>query len=236
MRMNFSDERVLAITAHPDDAELLCAGALLRAREEGAQTAICIMCNGDKGQTTPAVDNLAALRAEEAAASAQFLGAQLFLLGLPDSLLQEDEKTRLALVRVFRKFRPTLVLAHAPGDYHSDHRAAFALAEAASWQCASTGLETDLPPVAAQPALWLMDTVEMLGFTPGFFIDITDQWEKKQKSLEFHATQLSRGKQSGFSALQEMQARQATTRGAQAGVRAAEAFQLYLAFKRTCAF
>ena len=41
MRLNFSDERVLAVVAHPDDAELLCAGTLARARADGAQVGIC---------------------------------------------------------------------------------------------------------------------------------------------------------------------------------------------------
>ena len=35
MRLDFSGERVLAVVAHPDDAELLCAGTLARARRDG---------------------------------------------------------------------------------------------------------------------------------------------------------------------------------------------------------
>src|SRR4051812_42329110 len=49
MKLTFSDERVLAVMAHPDDAELLCAGTLARARAEGAAVGVCVMCQGDKG-------------------------------------------------------------------------------------------------------------------------------------------------------------------------------------------
>ena len=44
MRLDFAGERVMAVVAHPDDAELLCAGTLARARSEGAAIAICVMC------------------------------------------------------------------------------------------------------------------------------------------------------------------------------------------------
>src|SRR6476646_5695065 len=49
MKLDFTDERVLAVVAHPDDAELLCAGTLARAKADGAAIAICILCRGDKG-------------------------------------------------------------------------------------------------------------------------------------------------------------------------------------------
>ncbi len=49
LRLSFSDERVLAVTGHPGDAELLCAGTLARSKQDGAQIAICVMCEGDKG-------------------------------------------------------------------------------------------------------------------------------------------------------------------------------------------
>ena len=39
MRMDFSGQRLLAVVAHPDDAELLCAGTLARAIRDGATIA-----------------------------------------------------------------------------------------------------------------------------------------------------------------------------------------------------
>ncbi|MGD0260334.1 MAG: hypothetical protein ABSD29_10985 [Verrucomicrobiota bacterium] len=54
---------------------------------------------------------------------------------------------------------------------HPLHRAAATLAEAASWFCASRGYKAAAPPLAAAPALWWMDTVNMSGFNPGFFVD-----------------------------------------------------------------
>src|SRR6266704_1525308 len=62
MKLNFENERVLAVVAHPDDAELLCAGTLARAKADGAAIASCVMCRGDKGQPVKAVANLAEVR------------------------------------------------------------------------------------------------------------------------------------------------------------------------------
>src|ERR1051325_3588521 len=159
MRMTFKNDRVLAVVAHPDDAELLCAGTLARARKEGAAIAICVFGCGDKGQPGKKVMNLAKMRRKEMISSAELLGARLFAMNFPDGTLVQTPASTAKLVEIYRKFQPTLVLAHAPEDYHPDHRAASAIAEAASWFCASRGHRTRSPAVDFAPALWWMDTI-----------------------------------------------------------------------------
>jgi LmbE family N-acetylglucosaminyl deacetylase len=232
MKLSFADQRVLAAVAHPDDAELLCAGTLARARQDGAAIAICVLCRGDKGQPSKKIAGLAAVRRKEMTASAKLLGAQLFLVGQSDGTLTDAPGLRLKLVEIYREFRPTLVLAHAPEDYHPDHRAASTLAEAASWFCASRGHHTPSPAMKTPPALWWMDTVAMSSFDPGFYLDISEFVNLKTKMLACHQSQLSRGKDTDFSPLAEMMRLQYQARGMQAGVDAAEAFRAYLAFKR----
>ena len=174
MKLNFEGERVVAVVAHPDDAELLCAGTLARAKRDGAEIAICVLCSGDKGQATGMHSNLKGVRRREMARSAKLVGAKLFTGDTPDGTLQDDGATRLKLVGIYRQFKPTLVLAHSAEDYHPDHRAASALAEAASWFSASRGHKTATVAMESSPALWWMDTLNMSGFEPGFFVDISD--------------------------------------------------------------
>src|SRR5687768_2990504 len=121
MRMTFSDARVLAIVAHPDDAELLCAGTLARSKQEGAAIGVCVLCQGDKGQPDKAIADLAGVRLKEMRASAELLGAELFTGEFEDGSLEDSAAARKKLMDVLRRFRPTLVLAHAPDDYHPDH-------------------------------------------------------------------------------------------------------------------
>ena len=236
MKLSFKNERLLAVVAHPDDAELFCAGTLARAKAEGAAIATCVLCQGDKGQPCEQVRHLATVRRKEMRAAADLLGSDLFLGGQLDGDLADDRAQRAKLVEVYRRFRPTLVLAHAPDDYHPDHRAASALAEAASWFCASRGHKTKSPAVPAPPALWWMDTLGMSGFTPGFFVDITEFAALKTRLLACHASQLRRGQDADFSPLMEWLRLQMRTRGMQAGVEAAEAFRAHHGLKRARAW
>jgi LmbE family N-acetylglucosaminyl deacetylase len=236
MKLNFQDERVLGVVAHPDDAELLCAGTLARAQRDGADVAICVLCNGDKGQSTRVRTNLTSVRRREMSRAAKLAGASLFAEDNPDGSLQDNEVSRLRLVEVYRRFKPTLVLAHAPEDYHPDHRAASALAEAASWFCASRGHKTPSMVMEAAPALWWMDTLNMIGFEPGFFVDISEFIGLKVNMLACHESQLERGADKDFSPLAELMRLQFRARGAQAGVAAAEAFRAHQVFKRARAW
>jgi N-acetylglucosamine malate deacetylase 1 len=232
MKLDFTNERVLAVVAHPDDAELLCAGTLARAKSDSAAIGIYVLCRGDKGQQRRPISNLVRVRGREMAASARLLGAQLFQGGFSDASLFDGMTQRRALTEIYRQFKPTLVLAHAPEDYHPDHRAASALAEAASWFCASRGFKTRSPALAMAPSLWWMDTLNMNGFTPGFYVDISEQMPLKTRMLACHKSQLQRGADADFSPLAELLRLQARIRGSQSGVAAAEVFRACHGFKR----
>lgn len=236
MKLDFSNNRILAVIAHPDDAELLCAGTLARAKADGAAIGICVLANGDKGQPTEAVTDLGAVREKEMEAAGGLLGAELYYCGFGDGDLVDSPEQRAVLIEVYREFRPTLVLGHHPADYHADHRAAAALAEAASWFASSPGHVTPSARLETPPAFWRMDTVNMLGFEPGFYVDVSAYVSLKQEMLLCHQSQMSRGADGGFSPLDELMMRQCAARGEQAGVAGAEAFEIHRAWKRVGAF
>ena len=236
MHLDFSAQRLLAIVAHPDDAELLCAGTLARAKADGAAIGVCVLCQGDRGGTGRSRQQLAAVRHQEMQAAASVLGATLLWGGISDGHLLDGPEHRHVLIELVRQFRPTLILAHSNTDYHSDHRAASALAEAVSWYCTSPGHTSSSPVMDTPPALWWMDTIDMLGFEPGFFIDVSRYMAIKQEMLACHASQLRRAGDEGFSPLRQQMERQARARGAQAAVAAAEAFRIHTAWKRVRAW
>ncbi len=236
MRLDFANERVLGVVAHPDDAELLCAGTLARARADGAAIGLCVLCQGDKGQPSQNIENLARVRGAEMQAAADLLGAELMRGDIPDSTLRDDDATRSLLVTLLRRFRPTLMLGHAPPDYHTDHRAASQLVDTCSWLCASQGYQRDTLPVERPPAVWHMDTIGMQGFEPTLFVDVGASVDLKERMLACHKSQLQRTGDADFAPLAELMRQQLTTRGAQAGVTAAEAFRPHHVFKRTRAW
>jgi LmbE family N-acetylglucosaminyl deacetylase len=232
MKLSFSGERVLAVMAHPDDAELLCAGTLARARKEGAQVGICVLCRGDKGAPSQAIRNLSAVRKREVMAAAKLLSAKVYFGDQPDGTLEDGPGNRRMLLDIYRRFQPTVILSHAPEDYHPDHKAASALAESASWFCASRGHKTKLAPLKAPPAVWFCDTLGMADFRSAFYIDVSDFLEVKAQMLACHKSQLQRGQDGDFSPLAELMTAQAGMRGLQSGVEAAEAFRALNSFKR----
>lgn len=236
MKLDFTSERVLAVVAHPDDAELLCAGTLARAKADGAAIGIAALCRGEKGVASGSslaeLAGLAEVRKAEFHAAADILGAEAFFAGFGDGELADEPAGRRALISIYRRFRPSLALAHAPSDYHPDHRAASALAEAASWLAASAGHVTGESPLGEPPALWWMDTVDMAGFSPGFYVDVSGYLALKREMLACHRSQLARGGDADFAPLEKLLMRQASARGAQAGVEAAEAFCIHPAWKR----
>lgn len=236
MKLNFGQERIFAVVAHPDDAELLCAGTLARAHQEGAMIGICVLCQGDKGQPDPPLENLAEVRQQEMQSAVKVIDAELFFGEQPDGGLFDNLELRRMLTEFMRQFSPTLVLCHSQADYHADHRAASVITEAATWFSASAGNKTNSPALAKPPVLWWMDTVNMTSFDPHFYIDVSDYVETKISMLKCHESQLQRGKDSSFSPLQELMVQQYSTRGAQSGVKAAEAFQTHSAWKRCAAW
>jgi len=236
VRLDFSGERLLAVVAHPDDAELLCAGTLARAAVDGAAIGILTLCQGDRGQPVEPIPDLAAIRRREAEAAARLLGAELLLGEFADGTLCDDAPARERVVELVRRFRPTLLLAHSPADYHADHRAASALAEAASWMSCSRGLVTTSAPLARPPAVWLLDTLGMHSFEPGFFVDVTPHADLKERMLACHESQLRRAADAAFVPLLEELRAQMSTRGRQSGVTAAEAFRVHHAFGRSRAW
>lgn len=112
---------VLAIGAHPDDIELLCAGTIARYAEEGHKVFICHLCNGDKGSSELSSAQIAKIRREEAIQSAKIIGATSIWGGFSDGEIVVDLDSRKKVVDLIRQTNPDIIITHYEGDYHSDH-------------------------------------------------------------------------------------------------------------------
>jgi LmbE family N-acetylglucosaminyl deacetylase len=125
---------VMTIFAHPDDAECVAGGTLLKWAAEGARITMCILTDGDKGtnDADEAKATVVARRREEQARAAERLGADVIYLGYEDGYLQPTLDLRRDLVRVLRRARPDRVVTTDPTVWfrrefyinHPDHRAA----------------------------------------------------------------------------------------------------------------
>ncbi|WP_419949373.1 bacillithiol biosynthesis deacetylase BshB1 [Candidatus Palauibacter sp.] len=115
---------LLAMAAHPDDAELTCGGTLARAAEQGYRTGILDLTRGEMASR-----GSPELRAEEAARAAAALGVPVRAnAGLPDARLENSREARMAVVEHLRRLSPATVILPWPRGRHPDHRVASELA------------------------------------------------------------------------------------------------------------
>ena len=129
--MDFTPERVLVITPHPDDAETWAGGTIAKWVREGAEVHYVLCTDGGKGSDDPEADQvtLAAARTREQLAAADILGvANVVPLGRPDGELEDTADFRKELVRQIRIVKPDVVLTAEPYrrnmQWHRDHRIA----------------------------------------------------------------------------------------------------------------
>src|SRR5207245_961585 len=81
-------DAVLSILAHPDDAEFLCAGALIRLqRERGWDVHIASMTPGDCGSAEQGAEEISRIRRAEGARAAAITGGHYHCLEERDLLI-----------------------------------------------------------------------------------------------------------------------------------------------------
>ena len=221
----------LALLAHPDDAEILCAGTLIRLADAGWQVHIATATAGDCGTTTADRWAISATRTQEARAAAAQIGATYHCLGELDGRVVYEKATIQKAIDLFRRVAPVLAFTHAPRDYMLDHEQVSLLARAASFVYAAPNV-SGLPvlPGSRVPHLYYCDPIEgkdPLGHevTPTTFVDVTGVIERKAAMLACHASQREWLRaHHGMDEYVEAMRRHGEHRGRQAGVRYAEAF------------
>src|SRR3954463_8982795 len=92
----------LALMAHPDDAEILCAGTLIRLQKLGWQIHIATMTAGDCGTTTFSAEEISAIRRNEACDAAKIVGATYHCVEELDGQVVYDKETIRRVVALFR--------------------------------------------------------------------------------------------------------------------------------------
>src|SRR6516165_6281973 len=197
---------VLAVYAHPDDADVACGGALARWAKAGSSVHLIVCTDGGKGTTDSSrkPKKLAAERAGELVDSDDFRGT---------------------LVERVRTLRPELVCGHDPTavffgqDYfnHRDHRiAGAALLDAVAPAAALPHYFPETGPPHQVATVLLSGTLE-----PDDWVDVTDTIESKAAAVECHRSQFAG--QGGWAG--QAVRRRAAEEGRRAGVQYAEGFR-----------
>ncbi len=188
----------LAVMAHPDDAEFLCAGALLRLHEEhGWHIHIASMTPGDCGSAELPPHEISLIRRAEGAKAAALVGGRYHCLEARDLLITYNELNLARVTRLLREVRPRIVFTHSPQDYLLDHEMTSHVVRAAVFAAPVPNylLDRGLPPaLGVMPHLYYCDAIEgkdIFGqeIKPGFCIDISGVMERKVHMMAAHASQ-----------------------------------------------
>lgn len=215
---------ILAIGAHPDDVDLLCGGTLALYAAAGHHISVAIATNGNVGSATLTRDEIAGIRRHEAERSCAVIGADLIWLDFDDEWLFDNRESRTAFIDAYRAARPDVVIAHDVRDYHPDHRIAGQVAADARIPAAVRLVETSLPALDTIPALYTMDTVGHLVSGLDVLVDITDVIDTKIAMLTSHVSQEAWLAHIFDMSYVDFMLQQCAIRGAELGVRYAEAF------------
>jgi LmbE family N-acetylglucosaminyl deacetylase len=200
-------ERILVVTAHPDDVDFGAAGSVAVWTHAGVEVAYCIATDGDAGGSDRSVSRteMAVVRREEQRQAARVVGvSDVTFLGFPDGRLTPGLDLRQAIAGVIRRFRPDRVVAQSPERNwsriyasHPDHLAAGEAAICAVYPDARNPfafpalLEEGLEPHSV-PELWVMTTERA-----DRVVDATEFFDLKLAALRSHRSQVGDGEHLG---------------------------------------
>jgi LmbE family N-acetylglucosaminyl deacetylase len=194
--------RVLAIMAHPDDADFTVAGTVALWARQGAECTYLLCTDGNKGSDDPAMtpERLAPIRRDEQrAALARLGGRDVWFLGYEDGVLEPTLDLRRAIAEAICRFRPDVVVCQDPTTYffgaeyvnHPDHRAAGEAALAAVFPTARNRLIfPDLFRDGLEP--WAVSAIYLVAAQQAdTWVDVTVTFDQKLAALAEHKSQFS---------------------------------------------
>ncbi|MGH3544389.1 MAG: PIG-L deacetylase family protein [Mycobacteriales bacterium] len=195
-------ERVLAVVAHPDDADFGFAGTVAGWIRSGIEVAYCIVTRGDAGgfDDRPREQMPIVREAEQRAAAAE-VGVKrvTFLNGYADGAVYVTHQLRCDITREIRRFRPQRVLTQSPlrnwlrpAPSHPDHLAVGEATIAAVYPDARNPFAH--PQLLADEGLdeWTVDEVWLSGGPdPDHMVDISDTFDAKMTALRSHVSQVA---------------------------------------------
>lgn len=231
---------ILAVGAHPDDVEFTCAGTLALLHQEGYTIHICTVARGDGGSNKLGPDEIARVRAGEAASSAALLNGTYHCLGKNDLEISFDPDTRHEVAALLRKLDPFLVFTSSPEDYMPDHEITSTLVHDAAFNAACPNYDAaareraGLTATSAVPYIYYMDSMEGVDkfgrrIKPAMWVDVGETMGTKTQMLACHDSQRQWLRdQHGMDHYIESMKSWAAQRGAEAGVISAEAFRQHL--------
>lgn len=184
--------RVLVFGAHPDDPDISAGGTVALWTQAGHHVRLISLTNGDAGHHALGGAPLAWRRRQEAANAGSVLGAEYLTLDHHDGALEPTLALRAEVIRLIRTYRPDLILAPRPWDYHPDHRATGQVVQDAAYLLTVPNVVSDAPHLAQQPVIALLGDrfSRPVPFAPDVVVDTDAVLERKIDAVACHESQV----------------------------------------------
>ena len=224
---------VLAISCHPDDMEIHCAGTLLKCKKRGDNVTVCHVANGNMGHVVIEPEELGKIRIAEAKKSGDMAGFKTVTLNVGDLLVDStNKKQHDDLVAVIREAKPDFIITHSPDDYMSDHVEVSKLVFKASFSASVPHYEPQLGEAVAVTPIFYMDNSNYINCEPYEYVDISDVIDTKLEMLACHESQVVWLKDHDGVDVLETTKTFARMRGIQCGTMYAEGYRRLMASQR----
>jgi len=213
------DDRILVVSAHPDDETLGAGGTLLKYKKSGAKTYWINITNMKKEfgfkdsrlkTRKNAIDKVVR----------KYKFDDYFDLALRPTGLEEYKTRDLVkkMSSILTKIKPSTIIIPSKDDAHTDHRVTFEVSYSASKIFRHPYIKKILMMEVLSETEF---TFETSAFQPNYFVNITDYIEDKIGIMKLYKDEI---KKHPFPRSEKCMRALATLRGAQAGCESAEGF------------
>jgi len=176
----FVGRKVLVLAPHQDDEALGCGGAILLHVRHGDPVRVIFLTDGARGDVRGehSAADYVERREREARQAATVLGVtDLDFWNAPDGELSASGGVLNRLIGLLQDYRPTLVYAPSPIEFHPDHRATAALL----WEALQR------VPITAEVAFFEINRP----LQANALVDITDVADAKRQACDVYVSQLA---------------------------------------------
>lgn len=187
--------RILTVSAHCADFCSRSGGTLAKHARKGDEVKVLALTHGERsesgglyaGGAKPSLEEVIAIRHEEALRAAQILGVEIGFMSWGDLSFEFSIERAKQLAQEIRAFRPDVLLTHhGPDPVSMDHDTTWRLVMRAVQMASAPGLESELEPIRRGKVFLFEATVpltELEGFNPDIYVDVTEVWPVKLEAL-----------------------------------------------------
>jgi len=177
---------VIAISPHPDDAEIAMAGSIVQMKAEGLKVGVLDLTNGE-----PTPNGTPEIRAAETARASEIMDLDVRVtLDLPNRWLENTREARTKIAEVLRRHQPRIVFVPYFVDSHPDHVVASQLAVDGVFAARlSKDVNIKGEPYRAKKFYHYLSTHMSISPNASFSLDISPFFQKKMDVIRAYRSQ-----------------------------------------------